>query len=221
MWIGPRSVGPDQIRAKVNRWLSLDWDAGQFRSLAIKMDLSIADYIGAGGGRFLRGSSFYEDFVKTVCTINTSWTQSKRMVANLVRLNDGLFPSPSRVLSIGEKHLKQRGKLGLRAPRLISATKKLLADGLISPRGECVEAALTYEYLLSLSGIGPYAAAHCRVLLHDFSRLPVDSEVTHYLLSKGVTRDAFTAWGEYSFLGYKVGRILQQANWIGSSGPTS
>ena len=37
-----------------------------------------------GGGRMLRCSTFYEDFVKTVLTVNTSWSGTCRMIAALV-----------------------------------------------------------------------------------------------------------------------------------------
>jgi hypothetical protein len=39
----------------------------------------------------------------------------------------------------------------------------------IDASGEGPPERLDYDYLVSLKGIGPYAAAHCRVLLHDFS----------------------------------------------------
>jgi hypothetical protein len=40
---------------------------------------------------------------------------------------------------------------------------------------------MDHAHLIGLKGIGPYAAAHCRLLLHDFSRIPIDSSVVAYL----------------------------------------
>ena len=68
-------------------------------------------------------------------------------------------------------------KLSIRAATVATATRRLLADGVIDAAGEGLPECLGYDYLIRLKGIGPYAAAHCRVLLHDFSRLPVDSGV--------------------------------------------
>ena len=65
-------------------------------------------------------------------------------------------------------------KLSIRAATVATATRRLLADGVIDASGEGPPERVDYDYLVSLKGIGPYAAAHCRMLRHDFSRLPVD-----------------------------------------------
>jgi len=68
---------------------------------------------------------------------------------------------------------------------------------------------------MSLKGIGPYAAAHCRVLLHDFSRIPIDSVVTAYLRERyDCDPTAFAAdrssWGDYLALGYRLARLRER-----------
>jgi hypothetical protein len=50
------------------------------------------------------------------------------------------------------------------------------------------------------------------MLLHDFSRIPVDSSVTAYLRERhGCNPTAFTAeqslWGDYLALGYRLTRL--------------
>jgi N-glycosylase/DNA lyase len=168
----------------------------------------------------LRGSFFYEDFVKTVLTINTSWSATCRMVAALVaEPGDGSFPGPAALLDYGEERLRVRGKLGFRARTLIAATQQMLDDGAVTRSGEGSPERLDHDYLLSLYGIGPYAAAHCRVLLHDFSRIPVDTSVVAYLRERyGCDAAAFAAerssWGAHLALGYRLIRLgekLQQA----------
>src|SRR6185503_3343696 len=119
----------------------------------------------------LRTSSFYEDFVKTVLTINTNWLATCRMVAALVaEPGGGGFPRPDALLDYGEERLRERAKLGFRARTLIAATRRMLDDGAITAAGEGSPERLEHDYLIGLNGIGPYAAAHCRLLLHDFSR---------------------------------------------------
>ena len=81
-----------------------------------------------------------------------------------------------------------------------------------SALGEAPPERLGFDYLISLKGIGPYAAAHCRVLLHDFSRLPVDSGVIAYLRERyGCDPTEFAAsrssWGPYLALGYRLARL--------------
>jgi len=199
----------------VGRALSWDWDHAAFCTLADALDPAAAALVLAGGGRLLRGTSFYEDFVKTVCTINTSWAGTIAMTTRLVeRVGRGTFPTPRQVLRAGEARLRERCRLGFRAPFVIAATRRLLADRAIDEAGHGVADALGYDYLLSLKGIGPYAAAHCRVLLHDFSRLPVDTVLMAHgrerlgLADLPAIEAFFERWGDYRFLGFRLPRIL-------------
>jgi 3-methyladenine DNA glycosylase/8-oxoguanine DNA glycosylase len=193
----------------VRRWLSADWEPAP----AIAALPALADLIERGGGRMLRGSTFYEDFVKTVLTINTSWSATCRMVAALVaEPGGGSFPEPLNLLDYGEDRLRIEAKLGFRARTLARATRQMLDDGAITSSGEGSPERLNHDYLLGLYGIGPYAAAHCRMLLHDFSRIPVDSSVTAYLRERhGYDPTAFAAeqslWGDYLALGYRLTRL--------------
>jgi N-glycosylase/DNA lyase len=119
------------------------------------------------------------------------------------------------MLDYGEGRLRECAKLGFHAATVASATRRLLADGAIDSAGEGLPENLGYDlgydYLMSLTGIGPYAAAHCRMLLHDFSRLPVDSGVTACLRERyGCNPTEFSAsrssWGPYLALGYRLSR---------------
>jgi N-glycosylase/DNA lyase len=147
-----------------------------------------------------------------VCTINTTWASTEHMSAALVaEVGRGLFPTPRQVLAAGEAHLRARCRLGFRAPTVIRCTQRMLDDGVLDARGQGDPAALGYDYLLSLPGIGPYAAAHCRVLLHDFAHLPVDSIMTAHLRDTHGIADGFAgffaAWGDHAFLGYQLKRV--------------
>lgn len=198
-----------RIISRVRRWLSADWDPAEAIA-ALGEDGAL---IRRGGGRLLRCSSFYEDFVKTVLTINTAWSSTCRMAAALVaEPGGGTFPVPDAILDYGELRLRERAKLGFRAPTLVSATRRMLEDGAIDQNGD---GRPEYDYLISLKGIGPYAAAHCRLLLHDFSRIPVDSVVTAHLLERHASDpDAFAAnragWGSYLALGYRLARLQEK-----------
>jgi N-glycosylase/DNA lyase len=91
----------------------------------------------------------------------------------------------------------------------------MLAEGVIDAEGNGDPARLDYDYLLSLKGIGPYAAAHCRMLLHDFSRIPVDSVVVAHLRERhATTPEAFIAaraeCGVYLGLGYRLMRLKEK-----------
>ena len=197
----------DEAAGLVRRWLSLDWDPAEAIGAARKVDVEAASTIERGGGRLLRCSTFYEDFVKTVCTIQIAWSGSRRMVEALVDAGGGLFPAPADVLALGDAGLRERG-LGFRARSLAEGTETMLEHGLIDEAGRAA-GPVSYEDLIDLWGIGPYAAAHMAVLQHDFSRIPVDSEVTSYCRDRyGIGPkeiDAhFEPWGEFRFLGYRL-----------------
>ena len=205
----------------VGRWLSLEWDPDPAIKAAKRNDTTIARFIESGGGRFLRGSTFYEDFVMTLCTVNASWGFTRSMVSRLVdEIGGGVFPRPVEVLEAGHDHLLKKIRMGYRAKVLIEATEALISKGLISEEGTGKDDDICYEDLISLKGIGPYAANHLMLLLHDFSRIPVDSSVTRYCtemlgLTKADIPAHFASWGDFSFLGFQLGRIISRTNWTG------
>jgi N-glycosylase/DNA lyase len=203
---------PELLR-RVKRWLSVEWDPSPAIAALCDTAPDEAALIASGGGRILRCSSFYEDFVKTVLTINTSWSATLRMSAALVaEPGGGAFPSPEAVLDYGETRLRERARLGFRAATVAAATRRMIEDGILAADGRADEARLDPAYLTSLKGIGPYAAAHCGLLLHDFRRIPVDTVAIADLRERfGLTPDAFATsragWGTYLALGYKLSRL--------------
>lgn len=203
----------DLVKAIVARWFSLKWNPVPAIKTARGIDASIAEYIESGGGRFLRGSTFYEDFAKTVCTINISWTGTQRLVNGLVnKIGNGFFPTPSQVISAGQDTLMNEVHMGFRSRVFYEATQRLIDSGLIDLSGNNSEEAISYDNLISIRGIGPYAASHMAVLLHDFSRVPVDSEVRRFCANRyGFSDDQissfFDQWGDFRFLGYKLARL--------------
>jgi 3-methyladenine DNA glycosylase/8-oxoguanine DNA glycosylase len=215
-WDGLPDDAVAEILRRVGRWVSAEWDpAAAIAALGARFGDEVA-LIAAGGGRLLRGSAFYEDFVKTVLTVNTSWSGTCRMSAALVaEPGGGAFPTPDMVLDYGELRLRERAKLGFRAPTVIAATRGMLDDGVIDRDGHGRPDRLDHDYLTGFKGIGPYAAAHCRMLLHDFSRIPIDSVVVAHLRERHDTTPAeFIAGraecGEYLGLGYRLMRLREK-----------
>jgi hypothetical protein len=211
-WDGFSAADETEVLSRVRRWLSADWEPSQ----AMAALPEVAALIERGGGRMLRGSSFYEDFIKTVLTINTSWSATCRMAAALVaEPGGGDFPGPEALLDYGEDRLRERAKLGFRARTIVLTTRRMLDDGVITRYGEGLAERLDHDYLIGLKGIGPYAAAHCRVLLHDFSRIPIDTVVTTYLRERhGCDPAEFAVkqslWGDYLALGYRLARLRER-----------
>ncbi len=198
------------------RWVSAEWSPAAAVAALAAGFADEAALIARGGGRLLRCSTFYEDFIKTLLTVNTSWSGTCRMTAALVaEPGGGAFPLPEMLIEYGEERLRRIAKLGFRAPTAVAATRRMLDDGVIDPAGRGDPDRLDHDYLLGLKGIGPYAAAHCRMLLHDFSRIPVDSVVVAHLRERhATTPEAFIAaraeCGIYLGLGYRLMRLKEK-----------
>jgi 3-methyladenine DNA glycosylase/8-oxoguanine DNA glycosylase len=215
-WDGLPDESAPEILRRAARWVSAEWNP---EAAIAALGAGFADealLIAAGGGRLLRGSTFYEDFIKTVLTVNTSWSGTCRMSAALVaEPGGGAFPTPEAVLDYGEARLRERAKLGFRAPTVIAATRRMLDEGAIDRDGHGRPDRLDHDYLTSFKGIGPYAAAHCRMLLHDFSRIPIDSVVVAHLRERHDTTPAEfiaarAACGAYLGLGYRLMRLREK-----------
>jgi 3-methyladenine DNA glycosylase/8-oxoguanine DNA glycosylase len=215
-WQGFSANEETQIVARVARWVSAAWDPA---AAVVALGTGFAEealLVAQGAGRLLRGSTFYEDFIKTVLTVNTSWAGTCRMSAALVaEPGGGAFPLPAALVDYGEERLRAIAKLGFRAPVVVRSTQRMLDDGTIDADGNGLEDRLDHDYLIALKGIGPYAAAHCRMLLNDFSRIPVDSVVVAHLRDRHATDPAtFIAaraeCGAYLGLGYRLMRLREK-----------
>jgi 3-methyladenine DNA glycosylase/8-oxoguanine DNA glycosylase len=153
--------------AQLRHMFRLDDDLSRFYAVA-SADESLA-WAALGAGRMLRAPTVFEDVVKTICTTNTSWGGTKRMVTALVDeigvaapTGAHTFPSAAAMAAAPEAFYRDVARAGYRGAYL-----KQLADDVASgafdleelndpalPDGE-VE-----ERLLALPGVGPYAAAH-------------------------------------------------------------
>src|SRR5437899_6260299 len=69
------------IMAQVRHVLSLDLDLTPFYTVAAD-DADLA-WVLTGAGRMVRSPTVFEDVVKTICTTNTSWGGTPRMVTAL------------------------------------------------------------------------------------------------------------------------------------------
>jgi 3-methyladenine DNA glycosylase/8-oxoguanine DNA glycosylase len=167
----------------IRHMLRLDDDLSPFYALAAQ-DPELA-WVAAGAGRMLRSPTVFEDVVKTVCTTNTAWSGTVRMVTALVenlgaKAPDGrhAFPTSAAMAEADEQFYKDVARTGYRGPYLRSlaasvASGELDLEQLNDPALPEDEVA---ERLLALPGVGPYAAAHVMTTaLGRYNRLIFDS----------------------------------------------
>jgi 3-methyladenine DNA glycosylase/8-oxoguanine DNA glycosylase len=216
----PSTATADQLLTVVRGMLNLDEDLSGFYRLAAK-DERLA-WVTAGAGRMLRGQTVYEDVVKTICTTNTAWSATVRMVTVLVselgeRSAGGFgmaFPTPAAMAEAPEPFYRDAVRAGYRGAYLRALATAVAAGEidleelrLASPEELPDDEVATR--LLALPGVGPYAAAHVMMLLGRHSRLILDSwtRPTYARINGRKAADAtilrrFRRYGRYAGLAF-------------------
>jgi 3-methyladenine DNA glycosylase/8-oxoguanine DNA glycosylase len=178
----PGAKVADQLVARVRHVLALDEDLSAFYE-GVRGDPDLA-WAAEGAGRMVRSPRVFDDVVKTICTTNTVWAATTKMVTALVT-NLGLkapggrhaFPTPEAMATADEAFYKDVVRAGYRAPyfRALAtdvAEGRLDLEELLDPELPVDEVAAR---LLALPGVGPYATAQMMMLLGRYSRPILDS----------------------------------------------
>jgi 3-methyladenine DNA glycosylase/8-oxoguanine DNA glycosylase len=172
----------DKLLARARHILALDEDLSAFYEL-VSADVDLA-WARAGAGRMVRSPTVFEDVIKTICTTNTVWSATTKMVTALVtnvgRAAPGgrhAFPTPEAMADQDERFYTDVVRAGYRGPYLRAiagavAEQSLDLEALLDP--ELPDAEVEAR-LLALPGVGPYATAQMLMLLGRYSRLILDS----------------------------------------------
>jgi 3-methyladenine DNA glycosylase/8-oxoguanine DNA glycosylase len=189
----PRPKGAAQEQAildGVRHLLRLDQDLSLL--YALLADDPQLKWAVDGAGRLMRGQTVFEDVVKTICTTNCTWSATIRMVGALVRelgepargeradTEHRSFPTPAAMAAADDAFYTDVVRAGYRGPYLRTLATAV-AEGALDL--EALATTTTEELpddeleaqLLTIAGIGPYAAAHVMMLLGRHSRLVLDS----------------------------------------------
>jgi 3-methyladenine DNA glycosylase/8-oxoguanine DNA glycosylase len=175
-----------QLRQVVAQMLNLDEDLSLlYAAAASDTELS---WIAGGAGRMFRSPTVFEDVVKTICTTNTTWSATERMVGALVaQLGEEsaggfgrAFPTPAVMAAAPEAFYRDIVRAGYRGAYLKTLATAVAAGSLdleefrTAGPDELPDEEVAAR-LLALPGVGPYAAAHVMMLLGRHSRLILDS----------------------------------------------
>ena len=219
------------ILAQLRHMFRLDEDLAPFYALA-RDDPRLA-WAAAGAGRMLRGPTVFEDVVKTICTTNTAWGGTVRMVTALVEHlgvaapgGGRTFPKPAAMAAAGEDFYRDVARAGYRGPYL-HALAEDVASGVLDLE-QLNDPELSVEEvearLLALPGVGPYAAAHVMLTsLGRYSYLVLDSW-TRPTYAKLVGRKAsdktiartFRRYGDFAGLAFW---LLLTRSWVPDEAP--
>ncbi|HUY11636.1 MAG TPA: hypothetical protein VMV73_05175 [Candidatus Dormibacteraeota bacterium] len=160
----------------VRRVFALDGNLRPFYD-AIAEDDPLA-WARSGAGRMLASPSVLEDLVKTLCSTNCAFSATRRMIAALVELGGGTFPSAAMLAATPERVFVDVVRMGYRARALRelaerTADASLDVEALRAADGAEEEAVA--QTLGSIRGFGPYAVAHAMQLLGFHRPLILDS----------------------------------------------
>jgi 3-methyladenine DNA glycosylase/8-oxoguanine DNA glycosylase len=210
-----------EVNDQVRWMLGLEQDLSSFYDLADK-EPKLRRMRTHSQGRILRSPTFFEDVLKTMLTTNTTWGGTKRMLQNLVeQFGEPLpaeparhaFPTPHRLSASTEAELRSVTRLGYRSPYILELAQHTASAelDLESFKTSQLDTPDLRKELLSIKGIGAYAAANLLMLLGRYDYLPVDSWALKMVSLEwyqgaaiGVkeVEQAFERWGKWKGLAY-------------------
>ncbi len=173
-------------------------------------------------GRVLRSPTVFEDVIKTILTTNTLWAATKNMTRKLVDrfgasshgdTEKRAFPTPASIAASSPEVLKETIRVGYRAPAIHQLAVRV-ASGQLDLESLKTSTLGTLELrkeLLTINGVGPYAAANLLMILgrHDF--IPIDSYALKMVSHEWYKGEPITArevekrfkkWGEFKGLAF-------------------
>ena len=206
---------------KVTWMFGLDLDFSLFYA-ASRLEPKLKRAKKLAHGRVLRSATLFEDVIKTILTTNTLWAATKNMTSKLVNeLGDPLpedpgkkaFPTPEAIAASSPDFLKEKIRVGYRAPAIHQLAVRI-ASGKFDLEALKTSEIPTLELrkeLLTINGVGPYAAANLLMLLgrHDF--IPIDSYALKMVSNEWYHGEPITAkevekrfekWGEFKGLAF-------------------
>lgn len=211
------------IRSNVRWILGLDEDLTVFYQLCEHHGSPWTSVATIGLGRLLRSPTLFEDVVKTICTTNINWVQTKAMVQRIVDTLGSphpvdstlkAFPTASQFHAASDAVFEQDIRLGYRnayvqqlAAEVVSGERDL--EGLKTQDWTSPE---LKKQLKQIKGVGNYAAHTLLMLLGHYDQLAVDSELTAFIRKKylpdaeKITPQSvdkiYKGWGDWKYLAY-------------------
>lgn len=210
-----------EVADKVAWMFGLDMDFSRFYK-ASRSELKLKRAKQRSLGRVLRSPTVFEDVLKTILTTNTLWAATKNMTRKLVdrfgaplptEAEKRAFPTPESIAASSPEVLKESIRVGYRAPAIHQLAVRVASGqlDLESLKTSSMPTLDLRKHLMSINGIGPYAAANLLMILgrHDF--IPIDSYALKMVSHEWhdgqpvTTRDVenhFQKWGEFKGLAF-------------------
>lgn len=234
-----RATGPDAdqietlapLAVRTRRVLRLDEPLREFRALC-RRDPSLRSVGRLGLGRMLRGSSLFEDAVKTIAWTNTTWAGAVQLTTRLGQLGSPCaadrrlraFPTAEQIVRAGEDELRDRVRLGYRA-EYIGRLAREVTEGLRNLEAlDARAAAMPIDELAAqlgdIRGVGPASVGWLLLLLGRYERAAIDRATLRFAADRDGVRPTaaevearITSWGPWR------GLALWCQQWLASGHP--
>ena len=221
-----------EVADKVTWMFGLDLDFSDFYA-ATRLEPKLARAKRQALGRLLRSPTLFEDVLKTILTTNTLWAATRNMTKKLVdefgastaseknirspltssrsflgSADHRAFPTPEAIAASNPDYLREKIRVGYRASAIHDLAVRV-ASGKYDLEALKTSSLPTLDLrkeLMTIKGVGPYAAANLLMLLGRSDFIPVDSWalmlVSHeWYKGKPVTakqvEKRFEKWGAY------------------------
>ena len=210
-----------EVADKVTWMFGLDMDFALFY-ITSRGEPKLARVKKRALGRVLRSPTLFEDVIKTILTTNTLWAATKNMTLKLVNeFGDPLekdrdqkaFPTPESIASSTPEFIKEKIRVGYRAPAIHDLAFRVASGkyDLESLKTTTLPTLELRKELLTINGVGPYAAANLLMILgrHDF--IPIDSYALKMVSHEWYGGEPITAkeiekrfenWGEFKGIAF-------------------
>lgn len=226
-----------EVMDRITWMFGLDMDFSAFHA-ASRVEPKLARAKKQALGRVLRSPTLFEDVIKTILTTNTLWGATKNMTRKLVdefgialprEHRDDVtggssssrpvdeaqkcFPAPESIAASNPDFIKEKIRVGYRAPAIYDLAHRVASGkyDLESLKTSSIPTLELRKELMTIKGVGPYAAANLLMILgrHDF--IPIDSYalkmVSHeWYRGKPITakevEKRFAKWGAYKGLAF-------------------
>ncbi len=182
---GTASWQEEEITRRVRRMLQLDLPLDDFHAYC-RSRPELGPIAECRRGRMLRSPTLFEDTLKVIATVNTTWAQTIAMTARLVEHFGAplpadptrrAFPTPQRLASVPFDAFAAKARMGYRNAYVHSLATSI-AEGRLDLEG-LQDAGLAADdlrkRLLALPGIGPYGAACLMLYLGKPEHVNADS----------------------------------------------
>ena len=179
-----------EVKEKASWIFGLDLDFSRFYA-ASRGEPKLAHAKKFARGRVLRSPTLFEDVIKTILTTNTLWAATRNMTLKLVsefgeplsfagrapNTETKAFPTPEAIAASSPEFIREKIRVGYRAPAIHGLAFRVASGqfDLESLKTTDLPTLELRKELLTINGVGPYAAANLLMILgrHDF--IPIDS----------------------------------------------